>query len=180
MMGFATYKLIRAMAICGLSGLVACAGGAGAPNVSKAGDGPARPSPPASGDLSDEGFRLAELPPRQMAPGECGMFLWSLPPQPRLVYFSGDDRRGAVMNIAGAEVRFARTEVSGDAFFQQYSEQSFVSPTEMRLDVSVALGEETASGLTLPSGALRLSQANGWEMVAPVTGIAGCRNPDRP
>lgn len=119
--------------------------------------------------------RLGSLAARQIAPGECGLFLWMKRDDAPLVFFqrSGGE---AYMQIDGNVATLARTEAEGQFAFQFHRDQAF-SAAGLTVKVSVT-PEQTRSlqqGLKLPTGSISVSAPEGWSVVLPVAGAIGCQ-----
>lgn len=131
----------------------------------------------ASEVVSQEFPRIGKLPPQDLSPGECGLFLFSGRPSPRFVFFGEAAAAKGKMIIDGEETIFLRTEASGEVFELHFSNQKYISPAlglEVFLEVVPEDEEVSQDGRRISSGTLRMKGANGWSMVMPVGGAASC------
>ncbi|MFC7158119.1 hypothetical protein [Pseudidiomarina halophila] len=60
---------------------------------------------------------ISTLPPREMQPGQCGLFLWSKVPQRELVFYSNSADMTGDMMIDGAARSLTRTSAEGEGFY---------------------------------------------------------------
>ncbi len=132
-------------------------------------------SEPEVNETFPEGFDLGTLPAQALKPGECGLFLFAARPTPRFVFFTNSTDSTAIMRLNGEMVTLARTDVGGEVFDQQYSEQAFVAPAyDVSLNLTLRPGDPTNGGTQIDGGAIRLARSNGWSMVVPVAGATAC------
>ena len=124
---------------------------------------------------STAGFILSALPPQKLEPGECGLFLFTERPTPRFVFFGQSAKQQGLVRHYGDELELVMVESSGEVFDQTFSEQSFEAPSK-GIKIHVSLNEYVASdnGARVPSGSLRLTDAEGWVTVTPVAGATAC------
>lgn len=148
--------------------LSACAATPGAPAVP-----PAVAATTAAPDLEN---RIGELPPQQLAPGQCGLFLWGKSVPPQLVLF-GTGREGqARMVLDGRAVDLVRATAEGDPVFGQFPRQSFaLAGAEIGLTLEFERRPDLVGGAMVPRGLLELRDAAGWSQVMPVAGLIGCQ-----
>jgi len=115
------------------------------------------------------------LPPQNLAPGECGLFLWLKRDDAPLVFFQRSDGT-ATMAIDGAETVLTRTSQKGRIALEYFEAQSF-EHAGLKLEVSLTPEEKRSlqQGLKLPSGSLSAQTADGWSALLPVVGLIGCK-----
>lgn len=144
--------------------LVACAGAA-----------PPASGPPVAMANHDFGIDIGTLPAQKLAPGSCGLFLWSKAPQRRLVFFSDSRAPVARMMIDGRQSALERLAADGDMFRQSLVRQSFdAGGREIGLEFEVEQRPGLVDGAMVPRGTLRLADGTGREMVMPVGGLIAC------
>ena len=139
---------------------------------------PPPPPPPASnavelstGDVID----IGGLPGQQLAPGECGLFLFAAKPTARFVFFSSASKGTGLMQINGDLVTLARTRADGGVIDQHFTDQSFRAPAQgITISLTITPGEAMTGGHRIDGGALRLVRDDGWSMVVPVAGATTC------
>ncbi len=140
---------------------------------------PAQPttqSEDAAVTASADGQTLGALTDTQLPDRSCGMILWTLDanrPSPVFRFVSGKE---AEIVINGETIAFTRTGGNGDSGFGIYQYQEFESQTGLRLEVSSEFGAEFDGGSYLEQGLLKVHAPEGWSIVAPAAGIAGCRS----
>ncbi len=125
---------------------------------------------------SGQGLSFGTLEDAALPAKKCGMVLWTLEgsrPAAIFRYIAGEQ---AEMNISGAPVKFERVDHSGVSGFGVHEQQLFRSDTGLEIQVSARFGLEFNGGAYLERGLLKISDREGWSMVAPSAGIAGCRN----
>ena len=82
----------------------------------------------------------------------------------------------AEINIAGKPVELTRTDYDGAAGFGIFERQVFLGPDGVTVEVSARFGLGFPGGSYLEQGLVKVSDHNGWSMVSPTAGIAGCKN----
>lgn len=125
---------------------------------------------------SADGQTLGALTETQLPDRSCGMILWTLDanrPSPVFRYVSGKE---AEIVINDAVIAFTRIGGNGDSGFGIYQYQEFESDTGLRLEVSSEFGAEFDGGSYLEQGLVKVHAPEGWSIVAPAAGIAGCRS----
>ena len=136
-------------------------------------------APPAHADnrvLEAGDVRFEALAPQNLPDGTCGLFLWAKQEEPMFLLMAFDSPAEARVNIDGRERRLRRTDHSGPASFGHFESQTF---SDGRLTFSVSLhidpDRPLQGGAIIDSGALRLTNAEGWETVSPVGGMIACQ-----
>ncbi len=125
---------------------------------------------------SADGQTLGALTETQLPDRSCGMILWTLDanrPSPVFRYVSGKE---AEIVINDMPIAFTRVGGRGDSGFGIYQYQEFESETGLRLEVSSQFGAEFDGGSYLEQGLVKVHAPDGWSIVAPAAGIAGCRS----
>ncbi len=119
---------------------------------------------------------LGALTDTQLPDRSCGMILWTLDanrPTPVFRFVSGKEAEIVINNEV---ISFTRIGGRGDSGFGVYQFQEFESDTGLRLEVSSEFGAEFDGGSYLEQGLLKVHAPDGWSIVAPAAGIAGCRS----
>lgn len=149
------------------SALSACATDGAAPAVSRA------PSAAAL-NASDTTREIGTLPPRKLAAGECGMFLWAKSAERNLVFFNARGGDGQMV-LGGREAKLARIAADGAEVLGQFENQTFrYGALSIELQIQFERRPGLARGAVIPQGALRLKRDDGWEYILPVGGLVGC------
>lgn len=129
-----------------------------------------------SGANSTAGVPDRGLPAQRLAYGSCGLFLWSLSGEPTFTFFSEATTGRALMLISDTQRELVQTGASGDIFGQFMTRQVYDSPqTGDRVDLELEPGEQLIDGQRVDAGRLRVTDAEGWSTVIPVSGVRACR-----
>ncbi|MBC6402075.1 MAG: hypothetical protein GDA39_08250 [Hyphomonadaceae bacterium] len=118
-----------------------------------------------------------QLGPRELASGQCGLFVWTGDARRRFILFSDSQRSQAALATASGEIPLQITSETGSDAYFQYPVTSY--RTETGETVNLALGDyrDTTSGRSYRSGTLKTTRGDGWEQVTPVIGLAVCQPP---
>jgi hypothetical protein len=115
---------------------------------------------------------LAELPPQQLAPGQCALFLW-------------DRASGRRIAMLGRTPPILRAIIDGRAMDlpaetrEGEAVMGFAPTSRFRVagriyDVRLTILPATAGGAVVRDGSLTITEADGSAVVLPVAGLAGC------
>lgn len=107
---------------------------------------------------------------------ECGMVLWTLEGNRPAAVFQFISGKQARINVAGRPVTLTRADYSGASGYGVFERQQFESGEGVVVEVTARFGLEFAGGAYLEQGLIKVRDAEGWSMVSPTAGIAGCRN----
>lgn len=125
----------------------------------------------AEGDMID----IGALPAQELAPGECGLFLFAAKPTKRFVFFATASAGTGLMKLNGEPVTLVRTSGKGTVIDQHFTEQTYSAPAYgLELAVSIDLASTALAGTRVEGGSLRLIREDGWSMVLPVAGATTC------
>lgn len=107
--------------------------------------------------------------------GGCGMTLTLMGNPGRMIFFNGVNPESTWMKLNGRMVQFQRTAASGEAFYGQTADQTFVSMDgSTQVTVTVTLGAPTGpESHAIGQGMLQLQQAQEL-LTVPVAGDVGC------
>ncbi|WP_425408610.1 hypothetical protein [Hyphococcus sp.] len=131
--------------------------------------GNARPAP---GDR----LNIMPLPEAVLPEKKCGMVLWTLEGRrPAAIFrFVSDER--AEMNLSGEMINFNRVNFSGSNDFGVFEQQVFRSENGIEAEVNAQFGLSFDGGAYLERGVIKLRDNDGWSLITPAAGIAGCRD----
>tara|TARA_R110002051_G_C8607793_1_gene481404 strand:+ start:213 stop:701 length:489 start_codon:yes stop_codon:yes gene_type:complete len=115
-----------------------------------------------------------ELPSQTLAPGACGLFLWTQSAPVRFVFFAEAGSDKAVMNIDGTESPLELTSSGGALFGQFMTEMTYRSP-DGNVGISYKPGELLDGGQRIEDGRLSVVSKDGWETMIPVLGVSACQ-----
>ena len=135
----------------------------------------ARPAKSAQTAQGADQLIFTPLPESALPKGKCGMILWTLEsdlPAPILRYVAGQK---AEIALNGAPAALALSDASGLSDYGVSEHQSFDNGDGQRLEVNVRFGLGFDGGSYLEHGLISLETGDGWRVVSPVAGIAGCR-----
>lgn len=133
------------------------------------------PPPDFSNVQEGDALLLTGLAESALPRGKCGMILWVLNsdrPTPVLRYVVGEK---AEIAVNGAPTALTLQESSGAGGFGVFEKQTFTSEQGLNADVTFRFGLGFDGGSYLERGLISLESENGWRLVAPAAGIAGCR-----
>jgi hypothetical protein len=154
-------SLFLAAALCALA---ACASSPEQEAAKAAAAAPAISTVPAEG-----------LPPQRLAPGECGLFLWSMSAPRRFVFFTKGSSGDALVLIGDKTTTIPMTSAGGDVFGQFLTKMTFEDlASKAKVSVSIDPGKPLEGGQRVESGNIQFRDADGWETVLPVTGVRAC------
>ena len=118
---------------------------------------------------------IGRIPEGALPAGECGMLLWTVEAEQPALIFRSVVGEGALMTIDGAPIELALTSAAGDARFGVSANEAFLGAAGVVVEVGVTFGLAFDGGSYVEKGRLIVRGADGWERVAPVAGLAGCR-----
>jgi hypothetical protein len=129
-----------------------------------------KPVPPAP-DVPIAG----SLPGQDLAPGECGLFLWTQGTPRRFIYFSRAGAATAESMLAETRQTLALVRQGGTLFGQFMTEMDYVTPEGESVSLQITPGDMVDGGQKIASGRFKLLNAGGWETVIPVAGLRACQ-----
>ncbi len=117
------------------------------------------------------------LPPQKLAPGQCGLFVWTAD-QPRYLLLFSDQLSGeARWYDQGVIDNLTIGAGAGERVFGQFTEQTYRTDDGRDLTLTLIDGEEMDLGMRFARATLKFSDAEGWSKVKPVSAIATCQSP---
>jgi hypothetical protein len=119
---------------------------------------------------------LRPLQEASLPSGECGMILWTLEGARPSAIFRFISGKQAEMNVLGRPVSFERVDYDGAGDFGVYEQQLFRSDDGLEVEIASRFGLGFNGGAYLERGLIKLRDNDGWSIVAPAAGIAGCRS----
>ncbi|MEP1230682.1 MAG: hypothetical protein ABJG88_08405 [Litorimonas sp.] len=124
------------------------------------------------------------LSARSLSRDDCGLFVWSADDERRFILFSQSQDNGAVWAGPNGETRLVITEVSGQEFQQQFTQQSLTEEVTSQdgdntisstLLLSLRQIEELTWSTRFKAGTLSHMTDDGAERIIPVVGLSTCR-----
>lgn len=166
--------------------LAGCAGSGGVPASGASSPQQAAPAATAlrSADTvvdggEDDAPVIGRLPPQELEPGSCGLFLWAQDTRRALVFFAESLSGQGRLIVDGAEQTVTRSNAEGNSAFGQFERQTYGGAA---LTVDLTLGFETQNrmigGVRVPRGVMSVAQPGGWRLSVPVAGLIGCTPPE--
>ncbi len=115
------------------------------------------------------------LGPQELAPGDCGLFLWSQTDVSKFIFFS--QALSGVATFAQGEIPIimSQTTAGGDIFGQFNTRMGFQAEDGRQLAVSIEAGELLDGGQRIERGLLTMTDRQGWETKLPVLGVRACQ-----
>ena len=136
---------------------------------------PETPEVPVPTNLAEGERTLRPLPGAAIPDGGCGMVLWTLEsqrPVPVFHYVAGGT---ALINLENTVVELQRLDYQGAGGYGVFESQKFSDNGQISVEVKAQFGLEFEGGAYLERGVLKVADTDGWSIVAPAAGIAGCR-----
>lgn len=137
-------------------------------------------STPDKADRTDRTSKVVQavsvdrLSPRVMEQGKCGLFVWQMNPETKLILFSQDSKSMADYWTGEAEIQILRTSSQGIESQGQSPTQSFELPSGQSIRLDLRNPEPVDNGTRYKGGTLTLP-AQDLEMVMPVFGMTACK-----
>lgn len=133
-----------------------------------------QPAPVEAADPSSLRF-LTGLPPQNLAPNECGLFLWSKTDISKFVFFKKAGEQQALFYLDTAPARLEQTSFGGTIFGQFYTQLSYRTDTGQDIELSYQPGVELEDGARIASGTIQYTDKEGWRTVLPILGARVCK-----
>ncbi|MEM9495948.1 MAG: hypothetical protein AAGA09_08080 [Pseudomonadota bacterium] len=165
----------RLMMLAGAALIAGCAAtGGGSRDNAAAGRNSVDALEGANIDLSDDNS-LTPLANAALPEKSCGMILWTLEarrPAPVFRFIVGE---AAEISVDERPVALVRTDYDGPSAYGVFENQEFRSPEGLMVSVDARLGAGFDGGAYLERALIKVKAADGWSIIAPAAGIAGCR-----
>lgn len=120
--------------------------------------------------------RLEPLTDAQLPERQCGMILWTLDAQRPSPIFRFVSEQDAQIAVGGKTINLQRVGFDGQSGFGVFENQTFTSVEGVNVDVEAQFGLSFDGGVYLERGIVKVTGADGWSVVSPAAGIAGCRS----
>ena len=119
-----------------------------------------------------------DLSPRNLNPGECGLFVWA--GEARTFILFAQSGRGAQYASGGQELALTPITTDGESLssdlYGQIPMQSFLDETGRRYDLRLSHASEIQDGIRYAGGYWRHKNDEGWGVVTPVYGLSTCQS----
>lgn len=117
------------------------------------------------------GLPFQELPPQDLAAGQCALALWSRSDGRRIAMAAGNGLRA---RIGGRIQTLERTRWEGLVTLQHAQRQEYRGDVgEVALELVFDSARTTATGAVV-EGTLTFRDPSGWTLLTPVAGLVGC------
>lgn len=158
---------IRSIVICGaLAGALAACGTSG-----RSGDTLSSPIPFDPARASD-----SRLGPQNLAPGQCGLFLWGKSASRPLQFFQ-NSKTQAVNVPFKPDATVTRLSAENAVMDGLFARQSFrIGDLQMEVTIEVSEGRNVLQGVAISGGTIELTEPSGRATLIPVVGLFGCSN----
>jgi hypothetical protein len=115
------------------------------------------------------------LPAQTLEPGKCGLFLWTRDePRHFVLFFSAGDATAEAI-LDGQRHTLRVDSQDGDVFGQFLTRMAFSKPDGGAVTLTLAPGEEIDGGRRVPLARMIYNNAEGWEIITPLTGLTACQ-----
>ena len=148
----------------GLAVLAGCAS-----NSSEPATEPVAPRASASSAIPASG-----LGPQQLAPGECGLFLWSKTDSSKFIFFSRATSGQALFKYQDNSLNLQQVSAGGTIFGQFNTEQGYQTTDGQSVALTFESGARMDGGQRIDNGLITVTDAEGWRTKLPVLGIRAC------
>lgn len=115
------------------------------------------------------------LGPQDLAPGECGLFLWSKTDLTKFIFFSKAITGTALISRTEGPVLLTQTGARGDIFGQFNTQMDYLDPNGVQFALKMEPGEELEGGQRVASALITTTNAEGWQTKLPVLGVRACQ-----
>ncbi|MBX3479206.1 MAG: hypothetical protein KF842_02320 [Caulobacter sp.] len=126
--------------------------------------------------LDNGGLAFAELPPQELAAGQCALFLWARTSPPRRFLMATQNPASARVSLDGRTLDLPLSAWDGEAVYGVHETQTFAGEG-VTLTVRFTAEERKGlvGGLVVPSASVEYRDAAGWETVIPAAGMIACQ-----
>lgn len=122
------------------------------------------------------GVRLDALAAQKLAPGRCGLFLWSRTERPVFIMFATEAPAEATVRISGRNRQLARKVTSGERVYGHFERQTFANGQySLEVELTYDTSRPIQDGAIIKQGVMRTVDKKGFATVLPVGGMIGCQ-----
>lgn len=118
------------------------------------------------------------LSARNLAAGQCGLFLFTRTDPARLIFFYSADSESAAFHDGQAEYDLSLEAANGALFGQFFTQMAFSAPNGQNISVTYKAGAAMNGGARINSGRIIVTDAEGWEVIIPIAGVRACQPDD--
>ena len=131
---------------------------------------PASASPRALAAVPESGLGAQTL-----APGECGLFLWSRTNIDQFIFFSRALSGRAALRYGPDTLSLRQSQARGEIFGQFNTETVYGVDGGGTVVLSFEAGDALTGGQRIENGLLTRTDAGGWQTKLPVAGVRACQ-----
>lgn len=146
-----------------IGAVVACAGGPSMPVNMAVDSSRERDAEPVSG-----------LGAQVLAPGECGLFLWSQANLSKLVFFRRAQTSAAALSLSDRRYDLQLVSEGGEVFGQFLTRNEFSDGQGGIVELAFQPGAMLIDGQRTSGGLITHTDAAGWRTIVPVAGVRAC------
>jgi|GEM_PF-1676574 len=126
--------------------------------------------------LDNAGLIFAEIPPQELASGQCALFLWARTSPARRFLMATQNPASARVSLNGKTLDLPLTEWDGDSVYGLYEVQVFSGEgITLTVRFTAEARKGLVGGLVAPEASVEYRDAAGWETVIPAAGILACQ-----
>lgn len=119
--------------------------------------------------------KTQRLPAQTLAPGDCGLFVWTADQERRFILFSQSQSKTGLWHDGGESHALTLIQASGDAAQNQFPNSQYSVASNTTLLLSLENRQVITDGTRFKSGTLTAKAGGAWERVSPVVGLAACQ-----
>lgn len=131
-------------------------------------------TPTRAGQSATEQLPPSGLGPQELAPGECGLFLWSKTDTTKFIFYSEAVSGTALFKPAEETLQLEQIAAGGTIFGQFNTEQGYQASNGSVVELKFDPGEELTGGQRISDGLMTITDPEGWRTKLPVLGIRAC------
>lgn len=133
----------------------------------------AAPAPkPAPQTARPSALGLSELPPQQLAPNSCALFLWDRASEKRIVMAVAQPAMVRVVR-GGKPIDLAQAASDGGPVLG-FAPHARYGDANLMVGLDLEITPSEGGGAVIRSGTVTVTEADGSAVVAPVAGLVGC------
>jgi len=115
------------------------------------------------------------LGPQDLAPGECGLFLWSKTDTTKFIFFSKAISGTALISRATGPEALTQTNAGGEVFGQFNTSMAYSGATGVQVALQMVPGDDLEDGQRIQSGLITMTDIKGWQTKLPILGVQACK-----
>lgn len=128
---------------------------------------------------SEQAIAASEVPasglgPQALAPGDCGLFLWSKTDESSFIFFSRAVSGVAVFKPEEEVLNLQQIGTGGTIFGQFNTQQSYAVGDGSLVEVTFDAGDTLTGGQRISDGLITITDREGWRTKLPVLGLRAC------